>query len=121
VEFGQAVEEPFELALFAGLEQLGDETNDGEEAHALALDAGGVSEGGGEMGLASAGVAHEQDVFLSLEIIAAHEFKDERLVDVGPGGEVEGVERHEDGKPGGLERGGLRLHSPICALTLCQY
>ena len=103
VEFGQAVEESFELAFFSGLEELGDEAGDGEEAHALALGADSVSEGGGEMGLAGAGIADEQDVFLDVEIVAAHEFKDERLVDAGLGREVKGIQRLEDGKPGGFE------------------
>ena len=37
VEFGHPVEETFELAFFAGLDQLGDEVGEGKEADALRL------------------------------------------------------------------------------------
>ena len=91
VQLLQALEEPFELTVFAGFEQLGNESCDGDEAYALALSAGGVSQGRSEVGLSGAGVADEQDVLVLVEILAAHQFEDERAVDAGLGLEVEGI------------------------------
>ena len=55
------------------------------------------------MGFAGAGVAHEQDVFLDIEIVAACQFEDQGLVDAGLGRKVEGIQRFEDGKLRGFE------------------
>ncbi len=66
-------------------------------------DVGGaaVAQSGGQMGLAGAGVAHEQDVLFVVEILAPHEFKHQGLVDGGLGGKVEGIEGFEHWKLGG--------------------
>lgn len=44
------------------------------------------------MGLAGAGIAHEQDVLLDIEILAAHQFEDQGLVDARLRREVKGVQ-----------------------------
>lgn len=69
----------------------------------FSLGAGGVSERSGDMGLAGAGVAHQQDVLALVKLFSAHELGDEMPVDGGFGRKIEGVEGLEDGKTGGAD------------------
>ena len=52
-----------------------------------------MPERNGDVGLAGAGISHEQDVLAQVEIFAAHELGDDGPVDGRLGGEVKHVER----------------------------
>jgi len=99
----KSFEEPFELAVVSGFEQLGDECGNGVEPDVFSLSAGGMSQRGGNMGFSGAGVSHEQDVFAFIEVLAAHELGDEGAVDGGLGGEIKSVEGLDDGESGGTD------------------
>ena len=60
-------------------------------------------QGRGQVDFAGAGVADQQDVLLLVDVLAARELGDEHLVDRGPGGEVEGLERLDGREPSDLE------------------
>ena len=120
VEFLQPLEQPGKLPVFAGFEELGDQGGDGVEAHALSLGTGGMAQGRGQVGLAGAGITHEQNVLPAVEVFAAHELEHEVFVDAGLGLEVEGVQGFEDGELGRFdapERGAL---FPVDQLAFAQ-
>ncbi|HUW62924.1 MAG TPA: sulfatase-like hydrolase/transferase [Candidatus Bathyarchaeia archaeon] len=93
--------QPFKLAAVSGFEQLGDARGDGLESDVFSLGTGGMSECGGDMGLAGAGVAYEEDVLALTEVLAAHELGHQRAVDGRLSGKIEGVERLDAGESGG--------------------
>ena len=57
----------------------------------------------GQVGLAGPGVPDHQDVLPLVDVLAAGQLGDQHLVDRGPGGEVEGVERLDGREPCGLQ------------------
>ncbi len=91
VAFQRAVQ-PLQIAFLALFEQLGDQAGDVVEAGSLALQAGGMAQGAGQMSLARAGVAHQQDVLPRFEVFAAHQLPHQPFVERGLGGEVKAVQ-----------------------------
>ena len=120
VAFVEPGHQALEQAFFPGLEQLGDEGRDREEAYALTLHTSGVSEGSGDVGLARAGIAEQQDVLVTVEVLAAHEFEDQGLVEAGLSGEVEGVQGLEDGERGRLDAALGGALFPVQEFALAQ-
>ena len=84
--------EPLEQPVLAHLQEQRDQRRGGGEPYSPACCAGGKAQGGGQMGLARAGVADQQHIFFAFDILAAKEFPYERLVERRPGSEVEGVD-----------------------------
>lgn len=95
-------EEAAELGLegaagLGGAERVDDLNGVGEE-HAMAVLAGGVAQGGGEMGLAQADEAEEHDIGLFLDKAQAEEILDLQTIDLFgpvPAERVEGLEHGE--------------------------
>jgi len=67
--------------LLAMLQELGNQAGDGVEADSPALAAGLIGQGRGKVGLAGAGVAHQEDVLPFVDVIAAHQPPEKLLVD----------------------------------------
>jgi hypothetical protein len=61
--------EPLKRPVFAHLQQQGDQRGGGGEPHPLARRAGGEPQGGGQVGLARAGVADQEHVLPSFEVL----------------------------------------------------
>src|SRR6202167_2456299 len=95
-----------------------DEFNGGEEADALAMMLDGLdADRGGEMRLARAGTADQDDIVRILQELAAMKLTCERLVDLAAG-EVDAGEIAIVRKAGGLELIGRRSHLPVGRLRL---
>ena len=92
--------------LVSGLDEGGDQLGRADEADPIALGARLGGERGGQVGLSRSGVADHEDVLLLVDVLAAHELGDQHLVDRGPGGEVEGLERLDGRKA-------RRFHPPF--------
>lgn len=81
-----------QAALIARFHEFMHKSGRRREGHAMARLAGGKSLGQGDVGLAGAG-RPKRDVDLPLlDPFAARQFQHQRLVERGPGGEVEGIE-----------------------------
>jgi len=89
--------------LLAGLDQLADELRDGEEPDLSALSTGRERESGGQVRLAGSAVADDEDVLVLGDVLAAHEFADESLLDGRLAGELERIESLDHRQPGRLE------------------
>src|ERR1700693_4899193 len=93
-----------------------DEFDGGEEADALAMMLDRLdADCGGEMRLARAGAADQDDIVRILQELATMELTCERLVDLAAG-EVEAGKIAIVRKAGGLELIGRRSHLPVCRL-----
>jgi hypothetical protein len=71
-----------------------------EESHLSALHTAGKAQGAGQMRLARPTIAHQQHIFLTVGILADHEFPNQFLFDGRLSLEVEGVQRLDDGEAG---------------------
>src|ERR1700728_2771338 len=99
-----------------------DEFDGGEEPYALAVMLDGLdADRGGEMRLAGAGAADQDDIVGVFHELAAMELTCERLVDLAAG-EVEAGEIAIVGKGGGFELKGRRSHSlsAVSAFRSCD-
>ena len=103
VELGELGFEAEEAAFVAGFDQGGDELGGAVEADLVAAGACFGGERGGEVALAGAGVADEQDVLALVDVLAAGELGYQPLVHRRAGGEVEALERLHGREPGGLQ------------------
>jgi len=90
-----------EASFLAAFHQLGDQGGGGVESHPMPLGAGGKGHGAAQMGLAGAGVADQEHVFLLGDVLAPHQLPDQGLVEGGLGLEIKGVQGL-DHREGGL-------------------
>ena len=89
---GELLLEPQQLLVIAGLDELVDQGSGGDEADREALLAGRQTETEGDVGLAGATVAERDEVLAALDVRAAGEVQDQRLVERRDDLEVEGIE-----------------------------
>ena len=89
---GELLLEPQQLLVIAGLDELVDQCGGGDEADREALLAGRQAETEGDVGLAGAAVAERDEVLAALDVLAAGQLQDQRLVERGDDLEVEAIE-----------------------------
>ena len=87
---GELLLEPQQLLVIAGLDEFVDQRGGGDEADREALLAGRQAETEGDVGLAGPTVAERDEVLAALDVLAAGELQDQRLVERGDDLEVEG-------------------------------
>ena len=95
---GELLLEPQQLLVIAGLDELVDQCGGGDEADREALLAGRQAETEGDVGLAGAAVAERDEVLAALDVLAAGQLQDQRLVERGDDLEVEAVEALDHGE-----------------------
>ena len=96
----------FEGAFGLGGVQGVDDVDGVGEEHVHALLAGGVAEGGGEVGLAESDGAEQDDVGVIPDELEAEEILDLKAVDLFGPVPAEGVEGLDDGEAGALDAAG---------------
>ena len=89
---GELLLEPQQLLVIAGLDEFVDQRGGGDEADRETLLAGRQAETEGDVGLASATVAERDEVLAALDVRAAGQLQDQRLVERRDDLEVEAVE-----------------------------
>ena len=94
------VEQP---AFVPGFHELVDQGRGGGETHRQPPLAGGQAQSQGNVGLAGAAVAHGDDVFMMLDVLAPGQLHDQWMVHRGDGGEVKGVQALGGGEAGGAD------------------
>ena len=87
-----------QVLVIAGLDELVDQGSGGDEAHRETLLAGRQTETEGDVGLAGATVAERDEVLAALDVLAAGELQDQRLVERRDDLEVEGIEALDHGE-----------------------
>ena len=95
---GELLLEPQQLLVIAGLDELVDQCGGGDEADREALLAGRQAETEGDVGLAGAAVAERDEVLAALDVLAAGQLQDQRLVERGDDLEVEAIEALDHGE-----------------------
>ena len=95
---GELLLEPQQLLVIAGLDEFVDQRGGGDEADREALLAGRQAETEGDVGLAGAAVAERDEVLAALDVLAAGQLQDQRLVERGDDLEVEAVEALDHGE-----------------------
>ena len=86
---GELLLEPQQLLVIAGLDEFVDQRGGGDEADREALLAGRQAETEGDVGLAGPTVAERDEVLAALDVLAAGQLQDQRLVERGDDLEVE--------------------------------
>ena len=95
---GELLLEPQQLLVIAGLDEFVDQRGGGDEADREALLAGRQAETEGDVGLAGPTVAERDEVLAALDVLAAGQLQDQRLVERGDDLEVEAVEALDHGE-----------------------
>ena len=95
---GELLLEPQQLLVIAGLDEFVDQCGGGDEADREALLAGRQAETEGDVGLAGAAVAERDEVLAALDVLAAGQLQDQRLVERGDDLEVEAIEALDHGE-----------------------
>ena len=93
VQLGKLLPQPQELPLLVGLQQQRDQLGHAEEADLACPGRRRPCPGRGQVRLAGAAGADQQDVLPLVEVLALDQLQHQRLVDAGPGREVELVEQ----------------------------
>ena len=87
--------EPQQLLVIAGLDEFVDQRGGGDEGRFVA---GRQAETEGDVGLAGPTVAERDEVLAALDVLAAGQLQDQRLVERGDDLEVEAVEALDHGE-----------------------
>ncbi len=103
IEPGISSDQAAQVFLGASFDEFVGQGVAGHEAHPLTLPAGLAAQGGGQMGLAGAAFAQQDDVAFVLKMRPCRQLAHQALIQGRRGLEVEGLKGLEQGKPGLLE------------------